>query len=303
MNDKLKVSISMYPNQTSREVALTLGISKTTVNEYRKLLKEETRVEARKRVAPFGDVLMIADTQISPTSRTEHIEALANYIAEHKPEYIVHIGDHWDFPSLSSYASGLEKENRRLHADLEAGFSAFNIIMSKVENTAYQPKKYFVMGNHEDRLKRFIASQPVLEGCFDLKKWVQKEGWSVTNFGDILWLDGIAYTHFLQNPMSGRPVGGSIDNKLNKFPHSFCHGHQQQFQYGRRQNLMGKPHFGVCAGAFYIEDEGYRGSNNTEIRGFTHMRNFVNRYGYSDYDVEFVSMERLLSTYGYEVYK
>ena len=94
--------------------------------------------------------------------------------------------------------------------------------------------------------------------------------------------------------MSGRPFGGTIENKLNKFPHSFVHGLQQHYHFGRRQNLQGKPHFGVCAGSFYLHNEGYRGANNTEIRGFTHLKGFINRYGYQDYDVEFVSLERLL---------
>ena len=71
----------------------------------------------------------------------------------------------------------------------------------------------------------------------------------------------------------------------------------KQYQYARRQNLQGKPHFGVCAGSFYMHDEAYRGANNTEIRGFTHFRGFTNRYGYQDYDVEFVSLERLLQDY------
>ena len=51
------------------------------------------------------DILVIADTQIDKDSPTEHLDALSRYIWKHKPETIVHIGDHWDFPSLSSYAT------------------------------------------------------------------------------------------------------------------------------------------------------------------------------------------------------
>ena len=61
--------------------------------------------------------------------------------------------------------------------------------------------------------------------------------------------------------------------------------------------MQGRPHFGVCAGSFYMHDEGYRGANNTELRGFVHLRHFKNRFGYDDYDVEFVSMERLTENY------
>jgi hypothetical protein len=43
-----------------------------------------------------------------------------------------------------------------------------------------------------------------------------------------------------------------------------------------------------------MHDEAYRGANNTEIRGFVHLHSFTNRYDFQDYDVNFVSLERLL---------
>ena len=84
----------------------------------------ETAVLKGKHYTPVNeDVIVIADTQVDPTTPVEHLHSLAEYIAVHQPKHIVHIGDHWDLPSLSSYASGLEQEGRRLYDDLEAGFS------------------------------------------------------------------------------------------------------------------------------------------------------------------------------------
>lgn len=250
------------------------------------------------------DIIVIADPQVDKKSPTDHLEALGKYIWKHKPKTIVHIGDHWDFPSLSSYSSLLESEGRRLIDDMQGGIEALQLIMQETNSrnkvgkrAKYKPAKHFIMGNHENRLNRFIAQHPVLQGCFDLDTIIRDEGWAVNDFLDPLWVDGVCFNHYMENSQSGRPVGGGIENKLNKFPHSFVHGHQQQFQYGRRQNLQGKPHFGVCAGSFYMHDEAYRGANNTEIRGFVHMKEFTNRYGYLDHDVEFVSLERLLADY------
>lgn len=249
------------------------------------------------------DILVIADTQIDMLSPTDHLEALSKYIWKHKPNTIIHIGDHWDFPSLSSYASKMEQEGKRLIDDLESGKDAFRLIMkhtnfrNQTSKKKYKPKKYFLMGNHENRLTRFVDSQPALRGLVDLRGFVHSEGWIFKTMNVPVWVHDICFSHYMENPMSGRPVGGAIENKLNKFPHSFCHGHQQQFQFARRQNLKGKPHIGVCAGSFYMHDEAYRGANNTEVRGFTHWRGFTNRYGFIDHDVEFVSLERLLQEY------
>jgi len=250
------------------------------------------------------DIIVIADTQIDKDSPIDHLHALSKYIWKYKPEHIVHIGDHWDFPSLSSYASPSDSEGLRLLHDIESGLLAFKAIMSYTElrnrkdkKKKYEPNKHFLSGNHENRLNKFIANQPVLEGIIDLKGMVEDEGWTFHEMCKPLWINDVAFNHYMENPMSGRPMGGSMESKLNKLPHSFCHGHQQQYQYARRQNLQGKPHFGVCAGSFYMHDEAYRGANNTEIRGFTHFKGFINRYGYQDYDVEFVSLERLLQEY------
>ena len=250
------------------------------------------------------DKIVIADPQVVLGAPDQHLRSLSKYIWKHKPKDIIHIGDHWDFPSLSAYASALDMEGRRLVDDLEGGINALELISEETnkrnrigKKKPYRPNKHFIMGNHEFRLNRFIERNPILAGFVDLQKIVEGLGWSVNDYLDPLWIDDICFIHYLPNPESSRAVGGSIENKLNKFPHSFVHGHQQKYQYGRRQNMQGKPHFGVCAGSFYMHDEGYRGANNTELRGFVHLRHFKNRFGYDDYDVEFVSMERLIENY------
>ena len=251
-----------------------------------------------------GDILVIADTQVTPTANIRHIQALARYIWKHRPSVVVHIGDHWDFESLSSYASPMEREGRRLYDDLLAGARALDIVTDylkiknqKAKSKVYKPELHFLMGNHEDRLNRFIDNHPHMDGMIDLKEMIELAGWQVHDFNDPYWHNGVCFSHYMSNPQSGRPVGGGIENKLNKFPHSFVHGHQQQYQFGRRQNLEGRPHFGICAGSFYIHDEAYRGANNTEIRGFVHLKAFTNRYQFADYDADFVSLERLLESY------
>lgn len=250
------------------------------------------------------DIVVCADTQVDANSPTDHLDALSRFIWEHKPGTVLHIGDNWDFPSLSSYSSPLESEGLRLSDDLQGGMEALVKIMNVTnlrnlssKRKAYAPKQHFLMGNHENRLNRYIAANPLLVGLIDIEGFIGSDGWEVHQMNDPCFVHDICFSHFMENPMSGRAVGGGIENKLNKFPHSFVHGHQQQFQYARRQNLLGKPHFGACAGSFYMHNEHYRGCNNTEIRGFLHLKAFTNRFGYLDHDVEFVSLERVLFDY------
>ena len=67
-------------------------------------------------------LLLIPDTQVRPGVNTDHLGEMGEYIAEAQPDVIVHIGDHWDMPSLSSYDKGTAKiEGRRVRTDIESG--------------------------------------------------------------------------------------------------------------------------------------------------------------------------------------
>jgi hypothetical protein len=67
-------------------------------------------------------ILVIPDVQCKPGVDMTHLTHIGKYIVEKKPDMIVHLGDHWDMPSLSSYDKGKKSfEGRRYKADIEAG--------------------------------------------------------------------------------------------------------------------------------------------------------------------------------------
>jgi len=131
MNDKLKVSISMYPNQSSREVALTLGVSKTTVNEYRKLLRDEAK----------GTVVgIIGDTHL-PFEHKDYLQFCIDTFKANGVNKVVHIGDLIDNHSLSFHDSetqlkGAHGERLDAKEKLKPWFEAF-------------PEVTVIHGNHD----------------------------------------------------------------------------------------------------------------------------------------------------------
>ena len=104
-----------------------------------------------KSVQSKQTILVIADTQAKSEESLEYLLWIGHYIAEKQPDVIVHIGDHYDFPSLSSYDKGKSSaEGKRLIKDIEAGNTGFeylNMAMQKHKN--YNPRKIFCLGNHE----------------------------------------------------------------------------------------------------------------------------------------------------------
>lgn len=106
------------------------------------------------------DHLVIPDCQVQPNTPTKHLKACGNYIAEHRPEVIVQIGDFADMKSLCSYDRGTKGFDSRLYKDdIEASKDAMATLMEpiyklqarqkKAHKPIYRPKKVLTLGNHE----------------------------------------------------------------------------------------------------------------------------------------------------------
>ncbi len=103
---------------------------------------------------------IIPDTQCGPGQSFAHLTAAGKYIAEKKPEVIIHMGDHFDMKSLSSYDRGTKKaEGARYEADIMAGIEGMAALMApirkeqarqkKAGKRGYKPTMHILPGNHE----------------------------------------------------------------------------------------------------------------------------------------------------------
>ena len=242
------------------------------------------------------DHLIIPDTQVKPGVPLDHLYALSNLIMEHKPDVIVHLGDHWDMPSLSSYDEGkTAMENRRYAKDVEAGDDAMKILTDPIAaDETYNPKMVFCIGNHEERITRFAEAHPKLENYISIHD-LYLDDWEIYDYLEIAEIDGVSYSHYFANPFSGRPWGGSIQNRLNKVKYSFTQGHVQKFEHGCEYLSNGEVVNGLVAGAFYMHDEVYKGpQGNHHFRGVIYKTNVAD----GDYDFEVVRLCTLLQEYG-----
>jgi hypothetical protein len=149
---------------------------------------------------------------------------VGDYCADKRPEVIVHLGDHWDMPSLSSYDKGkLKFEGRRYKADVEAGnegmrlfwepINALNEQLRSNKKKLYKPRCVFLFGNHEERIERAVQSSGELEGLLGYHD-LDLAGWETHNFLEPVVIDGVHYAHYFYNPMSGHPWGGMASTML-----------------------------------------------------------------------------------------
>lgn len=218
-------------------------------------------------------IFVIADTQCKPTERLEYMLWIGNYIANKKPDIIVHIGDHYDMPSLSSYDKGkASAEGRRFKDDLDAGNKGLELLNLEIsKDKSYKPRKVFCKGNHEHRIDRYVEDNPELKGTLGTEFLPLEEyGWEVYDFLKPVEIEGIFFTHFLANPFSGKPYGGNAMNILKTVGRSFVVGHKQCLDIAIRPTIDGKQQLGIVNGAAYPFDESYKGyQGNNHFRGVT----------------------------------
>jgi hypothetical protein len=251
--------------------------------------------------------IVLPDTQVKPGVPIEHLGWAGQYVVDHfankQDVTVIHLGDHWDFPSLSSYDRGTKAmEGRRVKADIEAGNLAFRaldapLVAYNAKRVAYKekqwwPKRVLLRGNHEDRLTRAVNDSANLDGFLSLDL-CESPGWQVVPYLKPIEIDGVSYSHFFANPMTGRPYGGLIATRLKTIGHSFTMGHQQTLDMAIRY-VRGVQQRGLVAGAFYLHDEDYKG-----YQGNDHFRGLMVCHDVRDgqYDLMEVSMDYLCRKY------
>jgi len=224
--------------------------------------------------------IYVPDTQVRPGVPTDHLAWVAAYIVEKQPDTIVVGGDWWDFPSLSSYEQpgSMALEGARVQDDIWVGNEAFKkfaapirleVTRQRKRKDPWRPKCLFTDGNHEDRADRVASGSAKWQGVIgsdlcDTQFFVRSP------FLQIVWVDGVAYAHYFSSPHSGKPIGGTAQNRITKIGSSFVQGHQQGLDFGSKLMGNGKTLTGVIAGSCYVHIEKYRGN-----QGQRHFRGLV----------------------------
>lgn len=327
---KAKSVLKQYPIDRYRDALLEIGVQidrditpgAIRAAFMRNRLKAPTEY-CRKKGEPVENVVrthvpsakvskgrihfVIGDTQIKPGVPTAHLSWIGRYLVDQfagQDVTVIHLGDHWDMESLSSYDKGKKaSEGRRYKEDIKAGNDGFSLLCQpladfnkgrKPENQ-WWPDRHFLIGNHEERIARAVNDEAQLEGAlsyddFNAKEW----GWKVHDFLEPFWRDGVAYSHYFYNPNTGRPYSGeNLALRLKTIGHSFTMGHQQGLNIATRAVGKGR-HCGLVCGTSYLHDEKYLGP-----QGNSYWRGIAVKHQVEDgaYDPMLVSLDYLCRRY------
>ena len=243
----------------------------------------------------------IPDTQVKPNVPIDHLKWIGKYLAEKKPNVIIHIGDHWDMPSLSSYDRRTKKaEGARYQDDIDAGIHAMEVLLDPINKynkrakKKYKPRKVITLGNHEERIMRHVNAFPELAGKLSYNDFeLKRMGFEVHDFLKPVEIDGVTYCHYFQNGI-GKPWGGNAHTRLKNVGFSFTMGHQQVKDMAQMDLSNGDIRRALICGTCYLHDEGYRGyqGNNHNIGIF-----FKHEVDNGNYNLMEVSLDYLCRRY------
>lgn len=252
--------------------------------------------------------LVIPDTQCKPDINMDYLKWVGEYIVDQQPDVIIHLGDHADMPSLSSYDKGKKSaEGKRVYKDIAASIEGMNLLLKPLHELQqsqldlygevhYTPRMVMTLGNHEHRIMRHVDANPELDGFLNYDSLRYEEmGWEVHDFLKPVIVDGVTYCHFMANPMSGKPYSGVALNVLKNVGESFTTGHKQTLDVATRfLPASGRQQWGLVCGACYTHDEDYKG-----YQGNKHWRGVIVKHNVKDgsYNPMFVDLDYLKRRY------
>ena len=205
---------------------------------------------------------LIPDTQVRE-GVPNPLAPIAHHICAIRPTMLIHLGDHWDMPSLSKYDKG-KKSHRALTylKDISAGNLAmtefWDIIHSSWPNFHDQCKSVILVGNHEERIDRAKEYGPdELVGLLDRHPRDYTHWDTVVPFLKVFTWHDIEFCHYFQNTNSALPIGNA-KMLLTKGHTSRVAGHKQGFDYAEMpcgsQGMIQSLIIGSC----YYHEEAYK---------------------------------------------
>ena len=110
-------------------------------------------------------IIVLPDVHLDTTIPKAY-QIVKKFIAKEKPDEIVLLGDFMDLSSLSAWDMDKKRlmEGRRFQKEVDVANKELDYLQK------YCKKITYLMGNHEDRLDRYLDKNPEMEGVIELDK-------------------------------------------------------------------------------------------------------------------------------------
>lgn len=188
----------------------------------------------------FTRGLIIPDTH-APYHNVKSWSLIEAVTAHYRPEIVVVLGDFFDCYAVSQHRKDPQRR-ATISDEIERGRLMLRLFH-------YCKSKYFIEGNHEWRLKRYLMDfapeiyEYLLKQSDDDLFGLKREGWNVTPYMEAMNVGKLQLTHDLDK--SGETA---IHDAMSSFMDNVVIGHTHLFRYVVKGTAFGVPHVGASFG-------------------------------------------------------
>jgi predicted phosphodiesterase len=233
--------------------------------------------------------IVVGDVHVAPDQSLRRATWLGRLVHDIKPDRIVFIGDFGTFDSLSAWDRDKRKlmENRRYYKDIHSmrTFLSNYCIGSNTPDLYGSVEHILTEGNHEDRIRRYIDINPIMERQLDYADQIGiADTWKIVPYKSYYTHKAVAFTHAPINE-GGKPVSGKTATAkvLELCDTSVVFGHTHKLDY-KAAHRHGKKHLQevLNVGCFFEHvDEYALGSMTSYWRGIVVLNHYdKGRFGY-----------------------
>ena len=253
-------------------------------------------------------VVVFSCAHADPSTSNVRFKALGQFLYNLKPDMVFDLGDGADMRSLNSYDERYPKAlaTQSYERDIESYNNAQELIRQPFkQNHKKQPYWVGFEGNHEHRIKRYLALNPRSEG--------EKYGVSFSHLQTDYWFDdyheyendgpaiatydGVAYAHYFTTGNSATATSG-IHHAYTLVQNLSCSatcGHSHKRDLSFKDGALPNGNIGLVVGCYKGSEEHWAGqANKGWWNGVVIKRELENGM----YEPEFVSLRQILRLYG-----
>ena len=250
------------------------------------------------------NILVFSCAHADPAYGNERFDWLGSFIYDQRPYMVIDLGDGADMKSLNSYDTRYPQAlvAQSYEQDIEVYNDAQKRLRQKFKKAKKRrPSWIGFEGNHENRIKKYLAENPRMEG--------QTHGVSFSHLQTEKWFDeyheyeyggpaianynGVDFSHFFSSGNFGSATSGLhhaytvINNRHNS---SVCgHSHKRNLYF-----KDGAGSIGMVVGCYKGHEEGWAGQANLDWwHGVVLMKDVDNGM----FEPEFYSMKELEREY------
>ena len=251
------------------------------------------------------NILVFSCGHADPDHSNERFDWLGSFIYDKRPDMVIDLGDGADMKSLNSYDTRYPQA--LVAQSYEKDIEVYNDSQKRLRHRFKKAKKkkptwIGFEGNHENRIKKYLAEHPRMEGqthgvsfrhlqtdkWFDEYHEYENGGPAIANY------NGVDFSHFFSSGNFGSATSGLhhaysvINNRHNS---SVCgHSHKRNLYF-----KDGAGSIGMVVGCYKGHEEGWAGQSNLDWwHGVVLMKDVDNGM----FEPEFYSLKELEREYG-----